>query len=390
MNMLSSDMMPVFDGAIPAVIVTSSADGIPNLTNVSKIWYVDAEHVAVANQLFHKTHRNLTENPYALLKAANPLDLQHWELSVKFVRAEQNGPLVETMRQEIETVAWLAGIASTPAIRSAIVFQVTSVRRCVEESQHLTPAPETYGDLLKVLAQTLDLSRSSYWAAQETGGSLQLLASIGVPGAGTNQQAFVSMQRLAALAQTEKRVIRLRNIRSQMRYVHSIRSEEGKEPLSLMPSGFLAIPVIAFDTLIGIVCSEETEEQAAPFDRLDDRFLTLLSHKLGETLLTVASAAANDREPQFRQVVERAKLEWAKTTDPFHTVLSARERQVAVHVAEGHTNAEIARLLFVSPRTVTTHVERIFQKLEVGSRAALTRYVIEKGLLPGADDAREP
>lgn len=40
---------------------------------------------------------------------------------------------------------------------------------------------------------------------------------------------------------------------------------------------------------------------------------------------------------------------------------SARERQVSVYVAKGHTNAEIAKALFVSPRTVTTHLERIFK-----------------------------
>ncbi|UUZ83848.1 response regulator transcription factor [Paenibacillus sp. P26] len=80
--------------------------------------------------------------------------------------------------------------------------------------------------------------------------------------------------------------------------------------------------------------------------------------------------------------MERARLQWAKETDPFHSSLSARERQVAVEVAEGYTNAEIAKRLFISPRTVTTHLERIYQKLDVPSRAALTRYVIEKGPLP--------
>jgi DNA-binding NarL/FixJ family response regulator len=49
--------------------------------------------------------------------------------------------------------------------------------------------------------------------------------------------------------------------------------------------------------------------------------------------------------------------------------LTARELEVLRLVAAGRTNAEIAEALFVSRRTVTSHVERIFAKLGVHSRA---------------------
>lgn len=57
--------------------------------------------------------------------------------------------------------------------------------------------------------------------------------------------------------------------------------------------------------------------------------------------------------------------------------LSARETEVARLVAEGLTNPEIAERLFISQRTVTTHVQHIYQRLGVGSRSGLTRYVVE-------------
>ncbi len=57
--------------------------------------------------------------------------------------------------------------------------------------------------------------------------------------------------------------------------------------------------------------------------------------------------------------------------------LRPREREVAVLVAEGLTNAEIAKKLFISPRTVTTHLGNIYERLGKHSRAALTRYVLE-------------
>lgn len=55
--------------------------------------------------------------------------------------------------------------------------------------------------------------------------------------------------------------------------------------------------------------------------------------------------------------------------------LSAREREVAQHVARGLTNVEIAAALGISRRTVATHLERIYERLGIHSRAALANLV---------------
>jgi DNA-binding NarL/FixJ family response regulator len=51
--------------------------------------------------------------------------------------------------------------------------------------------------------------------------------------------------------------------------------------------------------------------------------------------------------------------------------LSRREVEVARLVAEGKTNREIAAELFLSNRTVESHLSRVFAKLGVSSRAAV-------------------
>jgi two-component system response regulator NreC len=61
--------------------------------------------------------------------------------------------------------------------------------------------------------------------------------------------------------------------------------------------------------------------------------------------------------------------------------LSDREREVLRLLALGHTNQEIAKMLYLSVRTVETHRAHIMQKLRVSSRAELVRYAIEQGLL---------
>ena len=48
--------------------------------------------------------------------------------------------------------------------------------------------------------------------------------------------------------------------------------------------------------------------------------------------------------------------------------LSAREREVLTLLAEGLSNAEIGRALFISPITVRNHVSSIFAKLQVSNR----------------------
>jgi DNA-binding CsgD family transcriptional regulator len=63
------------------------------------------------------------------------------------------------------------------------------------------------------------------------------------------------------------------------------------------------------------------------------------------------------------------------------STLSPRERQVLCLIAEGMTNGEIAALLGVQPRTITTFVTRLFDKLGVVNRAAAAAYGVRHGLI---------
>jgi DNA-binding NarL/FixJ family response regulator len=65
--------------------------------------------------------------------------------------------------------------------------------------------------------------------------------------------------------------------------------------------------------------------------------------------------------------------------------LTPREREVLVLVGRGHSNAEIAEQLVLSPLTAKTHVARLFSKLGARDRAQLVVTAYESGLVrPGA------
>ena len=64
-----------------------------------------------------------------------------------------------------------------------------------------------------------------------------------------------------------------------------------------------------------------------------------------------------------------------------HDPLSDREREILRLLALGHTNQEIAQMLFISVRTAETHRAHIMQKLRLETRAELVRYALARGLL---------
>jgi predicted ATPase/DNA-binding CsgD family transcriptional regulator len=70
--------------------------------------------------------------------------------------------------------------------------------------------------------------------------------------------------------------------------------------------------------------------------------------------------------------------------------LTAREHEIAVHVASGLSNREIAARLFISKRTVDAHVEHIFGKLGISSRVQLTVWLRDRVADSNAGQAPVP
>lgn len=61
--------------------------------------------------------------------------------------------------------------------------------------------------------------------------------------------------------------------------------------------------------------------------------------------------------------------------------LTRREVEVLARVARGRTNRQIARELGIAPKTVGRHVEHIYAKARVGTRAAATLFAVEHGIV---------
>jgi two-component system nitrate/nitrite response regulator NarL len=97
-----------------------------------------------------------------------------------------------------------------------------------------------------------------------------------------------------------------------------------------------------------------------------------------------AIQSVHDGEPFFSEEIARAALNEFITSggkkEPF-SLLTSREREVLVRIAEGLSNKEIADGLGIGVRTIETHRERIMRRLNIHSVAGLTKYAIANGLV---------
>jgi len=68
--------------------------------------------------------------------------------------------------------------------------------------------------------------------------------------------------------------------------------------------------------------------------------------------------------------------------DPELDQLTSREREVLRLIARGYAYKEIARELYISVKTVETHVSAVLRKLQLSNRYQLTRWALERRLVP--------
>lgn len=104
----------------------------------------------------------------------------------------------------------------------------------------------------------------------------------------------------------------------------------------------------------------------------------------------IHSLAATIDDPALHEVFLNAALETVPREKPLSIRraeaeifdgLTSRERQVAAQVAHGKSNREIAETLFLSERTIETHVRNILTKLGFTSRAQIAVWAVSKGLV---------
>ena len=94
--------------------------------------------------------------------------------------------------------------------------------------------------------------------------------------------------------------------------------------------------------------------------------LPVLSPAVTRRLIARVAGPGHDRRARARELLDR---------------LNQREREVAVAVGQGRSNAEIGRVLYLSVPTVKTHVSSILTKLDLNNRVQIALLAHDAGLL---------
>ena len=129
MTMLTVDAIRrCLDGDIPASIATCSLDGVPNITLLSQVQYVDGGHVALSYQFFNKTRENILANPFAVVEVIDPVTGAVYQLSLNYLRTETSGPLFEHMKAKLAGIAFHEGMADVFRLLGADIYRVLSVQ----------------------------------------------------------------------------------------------------------------------------------------------------------------------------------------------------------------------------------------------------------------------
>lgn len=139
---LPPEIKPAMQGVFPSTVVTCAADGTPNTSSISQVFWVDESHVALSHQFFNKTKRNVAENPKVCVYVICPETGFTWDLELEFERAETSGPTFDAMDMQIEAIASMVGMKGIFKLRSADIYRVLVVNKRTDERSPLTPTAE--------------------------------------------------------------------------------------------------------------------------------------------------------------------------------------------------------------------------------------------------------
>ncbi len=139
------------------------------------------------------------------------------------------------------------------------------------------------------------------------------------------------------------------------------------------------VPLVIDGKRRGILAANSATPER--FSEADLRFLAAVADWIG-----MMTHRAEEYERALGEAEQRGRRRAAEEI----TRISPRERDVAMLVAEGLTNAEIARRLAIVEGTVANHVEHILRKLGLRGRTQIAVWAVEHGLYRLGQDEDEP
>jgi len=329
------DLFRCFEGAVPAVIATASSDGTPNVTYLSRVRAIDDERVALSNQFFSKTVRNLTENPRASVLLIDPVKYHEYRLTLVFERTERRGAIFDRLREDVDTVAAVTGMQNVFKLRAADIYRVTEIEQTSGPTdapvggEQARGGPEALAELtarlsrcadldaivtttVNGLAELLDFEHSLLMLLDEQGRQLYTIASHGYPAQGVGSEVAMG-EGVIGLAAERGAPIRINNVRHMVKYGMSVRGSyerhgeispgwEIEVPDLPDAESRMAVPGFALGQLVGVLMVESPRSVA--FTAEDESNLSVLASVVANA---IEAERARELDPENASAASGAK-----------------------------------------------------------------------------------
>ncbi len=293
-------------GVIPSPFATCSADGMPNVTYLSLVAYVDAERVAISRQFLSKSRANLDENPYAQVIVVDPGSGEQHTLDLRYLHTETEGEAFESMRANLDAAASQTGMGDVFRLRGADVYRVERVARLgaapaeqaqtidlLEPLEHVVRrlvACASYEEVARVALEALDdqlgLAHAILLAHDVEGARLFAVASTGYEVSAVGAEVAVGDGLIGTAAVRRRLVVQasLQRSRTMAQAVTGAAHDPREVPLPGLATArsAAAVPLLLGNEVLGVLYLES--KRAAAFVGAWEPALRLLGAHLAAAL----------------------------------------------------------------------------------------------------------
>jgi adenylate cyclase len=308
------DIRCCFEGIIPAVVATCSAEGVPNVAYISQVFYAGERHVALSFQFFNKTRQNILANPHATALLTDPGTAQFYRLHIRYLRTETAGPLFEGMRAQLAGIASHSGMQDVFRLLGSDVYEVErvealegeplpappprtgllgGVRRASERLARCASLDEALNAVLATLNDDLAIHHGMVLMLDPGAQRLYTVASCGYATSGVGSEIGLG-QGVIGVAARERTPVRIGHMTSAALYTQAMRNSfdanmpdfeavaEIPYPGLAQPNSQLAVPIQSGGRTLGVLFVESTQELQFSYE--DEDALVAIAGHLGATI----------------------------------------------------------------------------------------------------------
>jgi adenylate cyclase len=318
------DLRNCMDGVIPGTIATCGADGMPNISYLSHVEFVDPQHVALSFQFFNKTRENILQHPHADVAMVDPYTGVSYHLRLQYLRTETSGAVFERMKAKLAGIASHEGMSGVFKLRGSDIYRVLQVDgpagnqpSGAAAARNLLGAIRCYAAQLNDCAELDDLLEATLRGVQDhlqirhamllmldsAGEKLFTVASCGYDTSGAGAEILLG-QGVIGVAARERCPIRISFTAADYSYSRAVRDSmaQGESATQLEttipfaglaePHSQIAVPIIALQKLIGVLYADSS--QVMRFTYQEEDALVVMASQLGGAIAALPSAASSN------------------------------------------------------------------------------------------------